>query len=416
MKLYDVIRKEEIGQESEPVTQQVEQVRPARRPLITTHRHVSWKKIGVIALVLLFIALLYVVGMKMARAKVVVTERAIPFSLDGAEFELVHEGASSAGRLSFQTMVVSAEVSRQVYGSEVAQSTSYAKGNVVFFNEYSTKAQTIKAKTTITSKEGKKYQTTVSVTVPGYTLKNKVKTPGTSVAVPVVATGVGPSYNTQGTSFSVSGWGKTLYAQSSGAISGGEDGMRHSVAKKDEADVISALQNQLVERLKRETRAQMPEDFITFPDLQITTIDSSSLVLHGESIKFPASIKGSMTTYLIPRTLLETTIANHVLHDRTYARVTIPALASLAVIPTTALDSKPQDVPETIKVRVSGDGTIIAKASLDAIKESLVGTSKGDFSKVLDGVPEVDSAEYHFYPFWAPLFPSADNRIKVEIK
>jgi hypothetical protein len=287
---------------------------------------------------------------------------------------------------------------------------------VVFFNEYSTKAQTIKAKTTITSKEGKKYQTTTAVTVPGYTLKNKVKTPGTSVAVPVVATGVGPSYNTQGTSFSVSGWGKTLYAQSSGTISGGEDGMRHSVAKKDEADVISALQNQLVERLKRETRAQMPEDFITFPDLQITTIDSSSLVLHGESIKFPASIKGSMTTYLIPRTLFETTIANHVLHDRTYARVTIPALASLAVIPATALDSKPQDVPDTIKVRVSGDGTIIAKASLDVIKESLVGTSKGDFGKVLDGVPEVDSAEYHFYPFWAPLFPSSDNRIKVEIK
>lgn len=416
MKLYDVIRKEEIGQESEPVAQEAEQVRPTRRPLITTHRHVSWKKIGVIALVLLFVALLYVVGMKMARAKVVVTERAIPFSLDGAEFELVHEGAASAGRLSFQTMVVSAEVSRQVYGSEVAQSTSYAKGNVVFFNEYSTKAQTIKAKTTITSKEGKKYQTTTAVTVPGYTLKNKVKTPGTSVAVPVVATGVGPSYNTQGTSFSVSGWGKTLYAQSSGTISGGEDGMRHSVAKKDEADVISALQNQLVERLKRETRAQMPEDFITFPDLQITTIDSSSLVLHGESIKFPASIKGSMTTYLIPRTLFETTIANHVLHDRTYARVTIPALASLAVIPATALDSKPQDVPDTIKVRVSGDGTIIAKASLDVIKESLVGTSKGDFGKVLDGVPEVDSAEYHFYPFWAPLFPSSDNRIKVEIK
>ncbi len=416
MKLYDVIRKEELGEEVPESKPSPQQEKPSRKPLITTHRHVSWKKIGVIALVLIFFALLYVIGMKFAHAKVVVKERTIPFSLDGAEFELVHEGKEGEGRLSFQTMVVSAEVSRQVYGSEVAQSTSYAKGNVVFFNEYSTKPQTIKAKTTLTSKEGKKYQTTKAVTVPGYTIKNKVKTAGTSVAVPVVATAVGPSSNSQGTTFSVAGWGKTLYAQSSGAITGGEDGMRHSVSKKDEPDVIAALQNQLIERLKRETRSQIPPDLITFPDLQITTIDSSSLVLHGESIKFPASIKGSMTTYLIPRALLETAIAQHVLHDKGYAQVTIPALASLTVTPVTALDSRPEDVPPSIRVRISGDATIIAKASLDLIKESLVGTPKGAFGTVLGTIPEIDSAEYHFYPFWAPLFPSMDKRIDVQIQ
>lgn len=416
MKLYDVIRKENMKEGTDfapiPEVEESERYVPPRR----AHHGVRWRKLLVVGGGLLFLVILYVIGMQIARAKVAVTERRIPFVLENAEFELMHEGDASTGRLSFQTMLVSTEAARQVYGSSVAQSTSLARGKVVFFNEYSTKPQTIKTKTTITAANGKKYQTTQAVTVPGYTMKGKVKTAGTSAATPVVASAVGPTYNTTGTTFSVAGWGKTLYAQSAGAVTGGEDGVSHSVSDGDRADVIATLQAQLAERLKRETRTQIPDSLITYPDLQVTSIDANSVVLRGDSVKFPATMKGTMTTYLISRDLLETAIANHVLNDHTYPHVSIPSIADLVVTPVTALPADPKNTPDSIKVRISGEGVIITKAPLDSIKADLVGTRKTAFGSVVNSVPEVDSAEYHFYPFWAPFFPSKESRISIEAK
>jgi hypothetical protein len=419
MKLYDVIRKESLEQGT-PLVDTPVQVETPSVQLNFVEKPFVWRKIFVIGAAVLFVMLLYIAGMKMVRTTVVINERRIPFSLDGAEFELVHEGDMSTGRLSFQTMVVSTEVTRQVYGSQVEPSTSIAKGKVVFFNEYSTKAQVVKAKTTITGTNKKTYQTTETVTVPGYTIKSKVKTAGTSPAVAVVATAVGPTFNTTGTTFNVAGWSgarsKQFYAQSAGAITGGEDGVAHSLSQSDQGDTVATLQAQLSERLKRETRAQIPESLITFPELQVITIDNNSLQLKGSTIKFPASIKGEMTTYLIPQDVLEVAIANHVLSDHTYARVSIPTLNNLTVVPISDLPTDPKNTPDTIRVKISGEGTIFTKAPLESIKDALVGASKHNLTTILGAVPEVDSAQAHFYPFWAPFFPNNRSRITVIAK
>lgn len=414
MKLYDVIRKENLdeGKELPPIPEEA----PARMRIVYHSKEIRWKKIFVLGGAIFFMALLYILGMKFAHAKVIVTERRIPFVLENAEFELAHEGDASTGRLTFQTMGVSSEATRQVYGSKFEQSTSVARGKVVFFNEYSTKSQTVKAKTTITASNGKKYQTTQAVTVPGYTLKGKIKTPGTSVATPIVATAVGPTYNTTGSTFSVAGWSKSLYAQSSGAVTGGEDGVSHSVTDAERGDVIATLQAQLTERLKRETRTQIPDNLIAYPDLQVPSIDANSTELRGESVKFPATMKGTMTTYLISRDAFETAIANHVLNDHTYPHVSIPSIGDLTVTPITALPADPKNTPDSMRVRVSGEGVIITKAPLDSIRQSLIGSRKKLFGSFINTVPEVDSAEYHFYPFWGPFFPTKEDWIVLEAK
>jgi hypothetical protein len=414
MKLYDVIRKENLddGKDLPPIPEET----PIR---IRTYRQstgVRWKKILVFGGAIFFVALLYILGVKLAHAKVVVTERRIPFVLENAEFELVHEGDASTGRLTFQAMGVSSEATRQVYGSKFEQSTSMAKGKVVFFNEYSTKPQTVKAKTTLTASNGKKYQTTTAVTVPGYTLKGKVKTAGISTATAIVATAVGPTYNTTGSTFSVAGWGKSLYAQSSGAVTGGEDGVSHSVTDAERGDVIATLQSQLTERLKRETRTQIPDNLIAYPNLQVPSIDANATELRGDSVKFPATMKGTMTTYLISRDAFETAIANHVLNDHTYPHVSIPSIGDLTVTPITALPADPKHTPDSIRIRVSGEGVIITKAPLDTIRQTLIGSRKKLFGSFINTIPEVDSAEYHFYPFWAPFFPHTESWITVEAK
>ncbi len=416
MKLYDVIRKEQSERGTPLPDVDAALVHPAKTHQLRVRQPLGWRRIVVVGAAILFLTLLYTLGMKFVHAKVVIDERRIPFTLNGAEFELVHEEDATQGRLAFQTMIVPSEVSRQVYGAIVTSNTASAKGSVVFFNEYSTKAQTIKKGTVLTSKEGKKYTTQLATTVSGYTTKNGKKTPGTSPAVSIVATGTGPSYNNSGTTFSVSGWSKTLYAQSSGTITGGDTGAAHTVAEADKPDIIATLQAQLIERLKRETRAQIPERLITFPDLQVVAIDSNSVQLSGTTIKFPASMKGSMATYLIDRHLLEKAIAQEVLYDQTYTDVTIPSLADITVETVTALPTDPAHIPDVIKIKISGQGTIIAKAPVLQIRESLLGVPKRNFSDILSKVPEVDTVQHHLYPFWAPLFPSIEDRITVEVR
>lgn len=420
MKLYDVIRKEALDRGDKRLANQpVVEDRPIHHETPRSPHH-RLRTIIIGGGAVLFLALLYVFGMKLVYARIVVTERRIPFTLNGLELELVHEEDAAAGRLSFQTMRVEAEVSRQVYGANIQPSTTSAKGKVVFFNEYSTKSQIVKKGTTVTSKEGKKYTTQAAVTVPGYTLKNGKKVAGTSATTAITAAGVGPSYNTSGTTFTVSGWSganaKLFYGQSAGAIAGGEDGVAHIVSEADKPDVIATLQAQLIERLKRETRAQIPDDLITFPDMQFASVDSDSVKLRGESIKFPASMKGSMVTYLISRDLLEQAIAREVSRDHTYPSVNIPTLGDLVVTPVNAIPTDSAAAPESIKVKVSGSGTIITKVPIETLRESLVGRPKRVFTNVAASVPEIDTAQYHFYPFWAPFFPSKESRITVETK
>jgi hypothetical protein len=416
MKLYDVIRKEQVdkGVPDEPAFEPIHAQPPHHE------KRFSWKRTGIIGAAVAFITLLYLLGIKFVHAKVVIVERQVPFSMESTELELVHEKDASAGRLAFQTMVVTTEITREIFGSETVASTSKAKGKAVFFNEYSKTSQTVKSGTTITATNGKRYITQQSVTVPGFTMTGKIKNPGTSVQVPIIAADVGPTYNSEGTSFTVSGWSgtraKQFYARSAGAIKGGETGARHTVSDADRDQVVATLQAQLVERLKRETRAQIPANLITFPDMQFVSIDTDSFVLQGDSIKFPAKVKGTMISYLISRDLLESSIAKVAMSDHRYNDVSIPALGDIVVEPVSAIPTSTTNIPDAITVAITGQGTIITKVPVIDVQDALIGASRRNFSNALADIPEIGSATYSLIPFWAPLFPRQPKDITVIVK
>ncbi len=420
MKLYDVIRKEGLQNGKQFTDVHVEKPAQYDAAPVRHRRSSPWKKLFVIGGALTLLVGLYVLGMHLVRARVTIVERRVPFLLTNAELELLHETDAAQGRLSFQTMVVEATITREIYGSEIRSSTSKARGKVVFFNESSTTAKTVKSGTTLTSQDGKRYITQASVIVPGYTTdtKTKKKVPGTSPAVVVVAADVGPSYNTTGTSFSVTGFGssKTFYAQSAGAIGGGESGMMHGVSDADRAEVMATLTAQLTERLKRETRTQIPDNLITFPNLQFVSINTEQLKLEGPEIRFPATISGTMVSYLISRELLESAIATKAVSGTTLPRVSIPTLANLSVDPASPIPTTPDRVPESIAIRISGSGTLIPKASVTEVVDALIGLPRTKFASALANIPEIDTARYSFTPFWAPFFPTKEARITVIVK
>ncbi|MBY0328759.1 hypothetical protein K2Q02_01555 [Patescibacteria group bacterium] len=427
MKLYDVIRKEQL--ENKNTKESVVEIHTPEysggsginyTPFEKEVRRSSWKTIFVFAGAILFIALLYVLGMKFVYARVTVLERHIPFSFDRMQLDMEEYKSAGAGRLSFQVMVVESEVTRQVYASALTASNTKSSGNIVLFNEYSTKAITIKKGTTVTSSTGKKYSTQAAITVPGYTTVNKVKKAGTSVQVQVLAVDVGESYNAEGESFSIAGYNsKQFYGRSAGAITGGEAGIAHILTDEDKESAILTLQADLAEKLKRETRAAIgaiKEEYVTFPNLQFITIDRDSLTIKGDDIKFPASIKGTMVSYLIDRDMLESAIASKVVSDRVYTSVAIPALGDITVEPISAIPTDATKIPDTLTISLSGTATLITKAPLEKIKQAVLGVPRKSFLATVQSVPEIQEARYTLYPFWAPFFPSNQERITVVVE
>lgn len=413
MKLYDVIVKDspknKSQEESERVFVPTEIPTKKRKPIL------------ILLLTVVGIVGVYIAGVYLNRATITIVERTVPFSLEGNIIELTHETKSDTERLSFQTMTVTSEIKREVFGSELKEVTGKAKGSVVFFNEYSKSKETIKSGTKLVATNGKVYTTQQTITIPGYTLdsKNK-KVPGTSESVSIIASSTGSSYNSEGTSFSISGFSgskKTqITARSIGKLEGGDSGMRYTVSDAERPAILESLKTQLNERLRRETRAQIPEHLITYPDLQFISIDPDSLKLEGEGIKFTAAIKGTLTSYLIPIKLFESAIAKEVLSDHSYTNVSIPNIASLDVVPESSIPTNIKTPPESISINVSGDGTLITKVSIQDIKEILLGSPRSSFDTKISSFKEISSAKFKMFPFWSPFFPKQDRYIKVNIK
>lgn len=427
-KLYDVIRKAHQDKGEHDLDSQGNVFNPEPESLETKERtyqrHTEDKpprvrKIVVIGAAALFIVLLYVVGVIFVHATVTVTERQIPFSLLNTELEIENQKNAAPDRLSFQAMVVTDSVTRQVFGSAMTTSTTKATGKAVIFNQYSTKSQTVRSGTTLIGANGQKYLTQTTVVVPGYTGTSAKKVAG-SATVAITASAVGPTYNSPGTTFTISGWtganAKTFFASSAGAISGGQNGAIHTLTDADKQQAMATLQAALAEKLSRETRAQIPDDLITFPTLQFTTIDDSSTTLTGDTIQFPVTLKGTMISYLIPRDRLEQAIAGKAISDHVYADVSIPDLGAIHIDPVSVLPANPDNVPNTITVTVSGQGTIITKVPVDTVQHDVLGIKRRDFTTALSGIPEIDTAQYSLLPFWAPYFPYKPGRITVKIK
>lgn len=447
MKLYDVISKEQKEQRSQkkPLSAAKERaVQPPeeRRPTYdidepikkTTHVVHDWKyrtvRLLIVAGILGVVTALYVVGLQLVRAHVSITQRRIPFDLQATTIDIPNESVVGGSKLAFQVLTVPATVSMKVYATELAQTTSKAQGTVTIVNEYSTTAQAIPAGTTLTAKTKKKYTTNRAVVVPGFTTVNKKKVAGT-VSVPVTAVAAGTDSAVTSTTFTVAGFEttktKTLYARSAGAITGGGQSTKHTLSDTDRAMYTDTLRRKLENKLAQQTSAVIAEansanedhpekKLITYPSLQTITIDPAGMVLQGDSLSFEASVKGVMVSYLLPEQFLEQKIASYVLSDKTITSVSIPGITAMKIDPIGVLPVDPARLPGQIALAVSGQETIITTVSEQQIKDLLVGSSRKGFDEKIRSIPNIQSARFELYPFWASFFPTKTTSIGVTIE
>lgn len=417
MKLYDIIQKEKTVTTNRVSPQKEdsgEELHPHKK------RFPVRKSIIFFGGASILLALIYSLGNYYTYATIEVKEKTIPFSIQDAKIIISHEKEVGTERLSFQTMEITSSITRELFGSEFKEVTGKARGEVVFINEFSTTPQSIRAGTRIVGDNKKTYETVSSTTVSGYKIENKKKIAGSSAPVSIIAVETGKESNANGVVLSVNAFTgtkrKQLYARSTGALTGGEKGAMHTISDAEREQVLESLKNQLSEKLKRETRAQIPESFITFPDLQFISFNINELKLTGEDVKFPVTLKGSMVSYLLPTHLFEQKVATFVQTPEYYNRISIPEIQKFSVTPVTSIPLYTKTIPNEIVLAVTGEGTIVATIETEEIQKHLLGIRRNRFDSLIKTYPEIASAKVTVYPFWSSFFPRTEKKIRVRFK
>jgi hypothetical protein len=197
-------------------------------------------------------------------------------------------------------------------------------------------------------------------------------------------------------------------------MTGGFVGMIAKVSDTDLAQAKTTLESEIQADLLAQARAQVPSDFILFPNLSQITY---SLLPQGTSTDSTATEneEGDFTGVMFKKSDLAQFLATQKLGaDVVTGPVEIPDFSSLTV----AFTGTNQDLlgTTTVGFQVSGSATAQWVTDETALAKELAGTSKDALDSVLTNYPSIQSASATINPFWKSSFPSDATKIRIEEK
>lgn len=426
MELYDALMKEK-RKGGKRLAASPSEAPPLHTPgPLRPRRHLArWKLYVWIFMAVVVGAGIFALGLAYTKTTVTIEPRRLPFSLSGALITVAHTRTPSKDELHFQKMVLDGSLTREVLGDVLRESFIKATGTVVIHNEYSSKPIALKKGTVLTSeKGGKRYALDTAVTVPGFTTEGGVRRGGVSAPVRITASAVGPEYNLLPGDFSIAGYTtadkkKKVFARSGEGVSGGESGLVHGLSSQEEEKIKTTMKSLLEEKLKRQARTQIPEGFITFPELTSFSARIEGR-LQNQQVKFPVTMEGVLALYLFPEEALRVAVADRAIETNgrreVGVRYVVENIQALSIESASLLPLESAAIPESLTLKISGEGMLVAEVETDQIAGALLGRRVNQFETILEQYRSVAGAEVTRVPFWAPYFPSNVDRITLKVK
>jgi len=321
----------------------------------------------------------------------------------------------ATGKLPFSVIQLSGNKSADVPASGQTQVSTKASGTIIVYNNSGTAAQKLIANTRFQSADGHIYRIASAITVPGKTTVNGQGVPG-SIMVKVTADQAGADYNIGLTDFVLPGFKvdpkfSTIYGRSKTAMSGGFVGMTAKVSDSDLAKAKATLEAQIKTDLLAQARAQVPADFILFPNLsQITYTllpqgsSTASSATENERGDFTGVMfkKGDLAQYLSTQKLGASTVTGP---------VEILDFSGLSI---TFAGVNP-DLLQADSVNFQVSGTALTQWITDKVSlaKDLASKNKNDVDSILKNYPSISSATVTVNPFWKSSFPSEPTKITI---
>jgi hypothetical protein len=287
-----------------------------------------------------------------------------------------------------------------------------SSGKIIVYNAASESSERLIKNTRFESTDGKIYRTPTDIVIPG----KQGSTPG-SLEITVYADEPGSAYNIGLTDFTVPGLKSdprytTIYARSKTPMSGGFVGVTKKVSNEDLLKAKTTLESSLRDQLVNEAKAEVPEDFVLYPNLiQITYTDlpNSSSTASGVMVNRHADFYGVM--------FKKSDLANYVAKKKLTSELPSPIeLTDIGSLDISFAGAATADLlkADQINIEISGNTAAVSRIDEEGLKNSLVGTKKSSIDQVLQKYPGIESANAVIRPVWKTSFPTDPSKINVK--
>lgn len=329
-------------------------------------------------------------------------------SITFADEALSAHQAPGEGRLLYSVVKLSGDKSVNVTASGEETVSEKASGTVIVYNEQSS-AQTLVATTRLQTADGKIYRIPKEIIVPA---KGSIETT-------VMADVAGPTHNIALSDFTLPGLKgsakfELVYARSKTAMTGGFTGTRKKVSEVDLANAKKSLEETLRGELLGQARAQMPADFILFPELAQVVYEVLPVESAGET-SAKVTFRGHLNAVIFKRSDL----SNFLTLKKLAVTPSGATIADFSTLNLTLASNQSADISKSETLSLKAAGTVVARYTTDegALAQDLVGINeKTGLAQVLAKYTSIESADSAIRPFWKSTFPSEVTKIKIEPK
>ncbi len=394
------------GESGEPLTTAVG-IPPTRR-----RSNFSRTWIWIIAVVCL--ALLGFLALFMFRATTVtLTPRSQTIHFDQtSQFSAYPVSTSATGTLAYTVATTDLQDSETVTSNGTTSTQMKASGSITVYNNSSASSVKLIKNTRFQTPDGLIFRAPADITIPG----KQGSTPG-QVTVTVVADQAGPSYNVGPISHltvpglqSNAAMYASIYAQSSGSMTGGLSGTQPGVSASVRQAAISDIRARLAQKAAQYIQSQNTSTMFAFAGLaDITYSDgtdnaaSSSQVTINENAHIQVPVFDAHA--------LATTVAQTMAVDTGNTPIQLVDGSGFSAQPTNstaiALGTDPIDFS------LVGSAQILWSIDTTALARALAGRDQSVFQTVIGKFPGIESARARIEPFWSSSFPSDPAKITV---
>jgi len=364
------------------------------------------------------IGFLFSISFLFEHASVTITPKSVPVAFDTSDSFTAQKDGTDPDTIIYTQMTLSGDESIKLPSTQSKTDAQFAAGRVLLYNTYSTAAYKLVKGTRLATPDGHIYKIDAAASIPGYTkTKDGTVTPG-SVEVSVTAALSGEGENIAQSDFTVPGLAGTaqaakIYGRTKTAIAGGISGTIYTIPADAANAALGTLQTKLKTSLIEKAKVQVPDGYMFFPGATVFATDDSVQAPYSKEQQVPIALHGTLTAYLIKTDTLITAIAENAVSQYNSEAVTIPKLASLAIVPSAPLS--PQ-TDQSFSFTLLGSADVIWTIHPEDIQEALAGKKKADFQNILGEVTGVERAEVTLKPFWKRSFPTDASRIGVSIQ
>lgn len=347
-----------------------------------------------------------VIGGLFSGAKLSIHTRSFSGTVDTSVTLSQAAGAS----LRFFTAVKTFSDKEIVTTTESVAKDAFATGTVRFFNA-SAKSITIPNKTRLIvvhhENDSLFYVTQAAVTVPAAS-----KTIPGQKDIAVTALAVGRDFNQPLGDIFLEKTIPGISVRMKTSFTGGAQ----TSEKIIDPDTLATVSQQLIlknsntDQLIARAQESVPSDMVVLPISLVSSVPTITTESHDDGVHVVA--KRSVGLIFVKKTDMAKYLGGFI-NESKGVTLTMDNLEGLTI--TTSVLASPQTIPQTIPIRITGNGTLTGFVDAAKIKAVVLGNTRSQVKSLLSTLPEVEKVDISMVPFWRRVFPLDPTKVTVTI-